>query len=137
MMIGGLSETEVCSIRPHILIVETDFVLLNMLARALRDSGYQASKATGATEAQMIINNGKVDLAVMECLLPDRNRIDLSAYAVKKGLPVILMSGDPREIDLCRKLPHPFLAKPFHIVKLLAIIKDVFGSPPIKGDCSF
>jgi two-component system OmpR family response regulator len=133
MIIAGLSGTEVCSIRPHVLIVEPDFVLLNMLARALRVSGYQESKATAATEAQMIINNGKVDLAVMECLLPDRNRIDLSAYAVKKGLPVILMSGDPREIDLCHKLPHPFVAKPFHIVKLLAIIEDVFGPPPIKG----
>jgi CheY-like chemotaxis protein len=119
-------------IKPHILVVETDFVLLNVLARALQDCGCQVSKATHAAEAKMIINNGKVDMVVMECLLPDRSRIDLPEYATRRGLSVILMSGDPREIALFRNSLHPFLVKPFHIAKLLDIIRSVFGSTSIR-----
>jgi len=64
------SDTDFCPmIKPHILVAEIDIVLMNGLARALRENGYQASKASGVVDLQSIIETIGVDLILMDCLL--------------------------------------------------------------------
>ena len=125
---ADFSDAEVPSIKPHVLIVEPDVVLLHMLARVFEHSGYQTSKATTATEGQVIIRHGKIDVVVIECLLPDRHRVDLPACAAKRSLPVILMSNGPRNSVTSRDKSHPFLAKPFHVSKLLKVVANILVS---------
>jgi DNA-binding response OmpR family regulator len=119
-------------IKPHILVVETDFVLLNILARALRDRGYQTSMATEAKEAQVMINRDRLDMAVMECLPPDRSRVDLSACADRRGLPIILMSDEPKKTARTSLPHHRIIKKPFQVIELLRIIEEILGTTPVE-----
>ena len=132
------SDTDFCPmIKPHILVAEIDIVLLNGLARALRENGYQTSKASGVIDLQSNIEKIGVDLILMDCLLLARSRDDFSAYAARKALPVILMSGNRRDIAQYRSPFQLSLTKPFRIKQLLALIESVFGPAPVRGVASF
>jgi DNA-binding NtrC family response regulator len=119
-------------IRPHILIVETDHVLMNMLARSVRQHGYQVSMASVAAEGRAIIESGKIDMVVLEYLSSNRRHVDLFACVVAKEVPTILMSGTFKMPPQLQKMQHSVLTKPFSTTMLLKIIDEVFV-PSISG----
>jgi DNA-binding NtrC family response regulator len=109
-----------------VLVVEDEILVRMPVAEFLRDSGYRVIEASGATEAQMVIQSGEpVEVVFSDInLLGEMNGIDLAKW-IKRKYPdviMILTSGvttvDSREAFFLPK-PYTFEALAGHLKKLL------------------
>lgn len=89
----------------HILIIEDESVLRNLLSEKLIKSGYRVSTASNGEEGLEKINENMPDLVLLDILMPKVDGFavleDLNRSGVIKTLPVVIISnsGQPVEID--------------------------------------
>lgn len=120
--------------REHILLVEDDLAVSNLVIRLLQDAGYQTSVAGSAEEAFVLFNREQAgfDMLFSDIILTGETGIELAdrIRETNPTLPVLLYSGyrDQRERwnNLDIKGYH-FLQKPFTITSLLAAINDTLN----------
>jgi DNA-binding NtrC family response regulator len=98
---------------------------LSVIALALRDAGYRVSTAQSRSRALAILRRVNVDLIVADSVLNGGNGEAVAAGADTRGIPAILISGDPTRISRLRHGPIPFLAKPFFPSALLELVKQL------------
>lgn len=67
-----------------------------------------------------------IDVMLVDCLLPDGNPADILVEADRKSIPVVLISGDPRQIEALGP-ERRFLPKPFTRARLLATLDTARG----------
>ena len=114
--------------RRRLLLVEDDRMVRETIILMLEDD-YEIHPAVsaGAALAQLRApDQPAIDVMLLDCLLPDGNLPDVLAEADQRSIPVVLVSGDPRQaeaIDPSRR----FLAKPFTQASLLAILETARG----------
>ena len=115
---------------PTILVVEDDPLVLEVVARLVREGGYNTIPARDGREAWGIVQRGTrpIDLVLADVVLPHMSGTELTAHlgANQPELPVILMSAYAPE-DLARRgllLSHGhLLTKPFTPEQLLDLIR--------------
>jgi DNA-binding NtrC family response regulator len=112
-------------IRPHILVVEDDLLVSEVVIDALGDA-YDTSHAGTAAEGLVRLRGGGIDLVLLDCTLPGGLGDDLLPAADAAGIPVVLMSGNPGMAEL---VPgnRPFVLKPFTLTALLQSVRDNLG----------
>ena len=107
----------------HILVVDDDIHIGNLLQEALEGEGYRVSRAYSGTEAALAVERERPDLALLDLMLPG-----LSGEAVLPrlaGLPVIVVSAKAdidSKIGLLLGGAADYLTKPFDTRELLARI---------------
>ena len=111
---------------PHVLIVEDDALVADVIVAAL-EADYATSLAETSAAALQILADRKVDLMLLDCTLPDGIDPDLIPAADAAGVPVVLMSGDPKRAESLTKQPRPFLLKPFTLTELVAALRREIG----------
>ncbi len=111
--------------RPHILVVEDDPLVSEVVIEALGDV-YDTSNAETAAAALARLGMGMVDLVLLDCTLPGGLGQDLLPAADRAGIPVVLMSGNP---GMAEQVPglRPFVLKPFTLTGLLETVQGVLG----------
>jgi CheY-like chemotaxis protein len=122
-----------------ILFVEDETGVREISAKALRDYGYKVTEAVNAGEAHKILEkqNGNFHVVVSDIVLPDKSGIELTEniQSLHPNIKILLISGyaDHRShwTDVVKK-GIPFLQKPYSLVDLLKIIKEVVEGPMIK-----
>lgn len=67
-----------------------------------------------------------IDVMLVDCLLPDGNPADILAEADRRSIPVVLISGDPRQMEALGPDRH-LLPKPFTRARLLATLDTARG----------
>ena len=108
---------------PHILIVDDDTHISEMLKTALRAEGYTVSAAYSGTEAAMILTQTKPDLVLLDLMLPG-----LSGEALLpkiREIPVIVVSAKADiadKVGLLRGGAADYITKPVEMQELLARI---------------
>ena len=117
----------------RILIVDDEPSVRDVMATVLIDAGYSVQTAADGHIALQIIDLTPPDLIITDVMMPHLDGWSLLARARERNptLPVILMSaGD--WIRARRMMPMPdhavFLAKPFAIEELLALVVRLTGS---------
>jgi two-component system OmpR family response regulator len=120
---GGMIES------PHILIVEDDREISQLVARYLRASDCRVSLAGDGREMDRVLAGSRIDLIVLDVMLPGEDGLDL-CRRVRLGstVPVIMLSAKGEEIDRIIGLEigaDDYLAKPFNPRELLARIRAV------------
>jgi two-component system KDP operon response regulator KdpE len=114
----------------HILVVEDDSALREIVASALGSAGYATSIAThGITASQMLRNSEHIDIVLLDIGLPfiDGWQI-LEQMGDRRGPAVIVISARGEESDKVRALDlgaDDYLAKPFWADELLARVRAV------------
>jgi len=100
----------------HILVVDDDETILDLLKEALPALGYTADFAVAGDEAIQLLKKKPYDLILSDIRMPDINGIDVAraAYEDRPEVPILFMSGNPNTIVEDRS----FLAKPFTITEL-------------------
>ena len=107
----------------HILIVDDDIPISNMLEETLSREGYRVSCAYSGTEALLWLSTQKPDLILLDLMLPG-----LSGEALLPrlaGIPVIVVSakaGVDGKVGLLLGGAADYVTKPFHVKELLARI---------------
>jgi DNA-binding response OmpR family regulator len=109
----------------HILLVEDDVDLLNVLTQVLEQQGYRVSTATRRTQARSLLRKGGIDLIVADSVLRGGNGDDVAKSASRRGLPIIMMSGEPDRIARLTGGPLPFLQKPFRATALVRLVRQL------------
>lgn len=112
-------------IRPHILVVEDDLLVSEVVTDALEDT-YDTSHAETAAEGLVRLRAGGVDLVLLDCTLPGGLGEELLPAADEAGIPVVLMSGNPGMAELVPG-SRPFVLKPFTLTVLLESVRNVLG----------
>lgn len=107
----------------HILIIDDDIHIGNMLEEVLIKEGYQVSRAYSGTEALLALSGCKPDLILLDLMLPGLSGEEVLPKL--KGIPVIVVSA---KIDVEDKVglllggAVDYVTKPFNTKELLARI---------------
>jgi DNA-binding response OmpR family regulator len=78
----------------HIVIVDDDPAILELLHRFLAGPKYRISVARRASIARSLLLRDHVDLVLTDARLPGENGIQLTLAAQELGIPALIMSGD-------------------------------------------
>ena len=125
---------------PTVLVVEDDPQVLELVARILRDGGYDVVTARDGREAWGIFQRAEppIGLVIADVVMPHMTGTELAAHVAGRDpdLPIILMSAfTPR--DLARRglvLTHGhLLTKPFRhgdLLELVGRLKRPNDTPP-------
>ena len=114
--------------RPVIALVEDEPLFRVPLAQGLEDASYNVLSAATGADGLDLLDTANIDLAVVDVRLPGRlTGLDVAREAQRRhpGLPVIIISGKPLEADVSDV--GPFLAKPFKLADLLALMTQLIG----------
>lgn len=116
-------------ISPHLLIVDDDREIRDLLSRFLAKHGYRVSAAKDAREARRLLANSRIDLAILDIMMPGEDGLALCRdIRAKSVLPVIMLTAMGEEMDRIIGLEvgaDDYLPKPFNPRELLARIKAV------------
>lgn len=105
----------------HILIIDDDIHINEMLEEVLIQEGYQVSHAYSGTEALLFLANEKPDLILLDLMLPGLTGEEVLPQIEK--IPVIVMSAKVEVKDKVALLlngAEDYITKPFEIEELLA-----------------
>lgn len=116
----------------HILIVEDEEAIREMLQMVLEQADMQVLAAGSAEKAQQLLAENPVDLIVLDWMLPGISGVELARRlkqdASFKELPIILLTARGEEEDKIRGLEigaDDYITKPFSPKELIARIKAV------------
>lgn len=107
----------------HIIIIDDDIHIGNVLEEALTKAGYRVSRAYSGTEALLVLSGVKPDLVLLDLMLPGLNGEDVLPQI--KGIPVIVISAKvdiDSKVDLLLGGAVDYVTKPFNTKELLARI---------------
>ena len=114
----------------HILVVEDDLAIRDVLKEYLSGEGYRISIAGNGSEMRRVIQQSRVDIVVLDVVLPGDDGLALASWlqAENSGVGIIMMTGRGETIDRIIGLEmgaDDYLVKPFHLRELLARIRSV------------
>jgi two-component system, OmpR family, response regulator len=114
---------------PHILVVDDHRDIRDLVARYLTKQGLRASVAESAAAARKALQTAKIDLVVLDIMMPGEDGLSLTRSLREGGdIPVILLTAMGEETDRIVGLEvgaDDYLPKPFNPRELLARIKAV------------
>lgn len=106
-----------------IMIIDDDTYIGDMLSEALDGEGYSVMRAYSGTEALLLLEKAKPDLALLDLMLPGLSGEELLPKL--KDIPVIVVSAKNGADDKVRLLlggAVDYVSKPFILKELLARI---------------
>ena len=114
---------------PHILVVDDDREIRDLLSRFLVKHGLRVSAARDGVEMMRSLDGAAIDLVVLDLMMPGEDGLSLCRrLRAKSALPVIMLTAMGEETDRIVGLEmgaDDYLAKPFNPRELLARIKAV------------
>ena len=114
---------------PHILIVDDDREIRELLSRFLERHGLRVSVARDEREMQKVMQDSAIDLVVLDAMLPGKNGFTICRELRAAGnLPIIMLTAAGDETDRIVGLEmgaDDYVAKPFNPRELLARMRAV------------
>ncbi|MBE6443649.1 MAG: response regulator [Alphaproteobacteria bacterium] len=120
----------------HILVVDDDTRLRNLLQRFLRDNGFLVSTAKDADEARIMLEHYKVCLLIVDIMMPKESGLEfLAKLRQESSVPVIMLTAmgdvEDRIVGLERGADD-YVAKPFEPKELLLRIASILKRTPVE-----
>lgn len=119
----------------HILIIDDDIYIGNVIEEALIKEGYQVLRAYSGTEAIYVLSASTPDLILLDLMLPGLSGEEVLSRI--KGIPVIVVSA---KIDVDDKVAlllggaTDYITKPFEMKELLARITVALRGSIVSTD---
>ena len=118
--------------KKHVLIVDDEPAIRDMVAFALRHGDYEPVHAGDAREAQVAIADRVPDLILLDWMLPGTSGLELARRwrreELTRDIPIIMLTARGEENDRVGGLEagvDDYVVKPFSTRELLARIKAV------------
>ena len=113
--------------RPHIMVVDDDHNMLEMVSRVLELEGYDVTIAADGTSALALLEERSPDLVLLDIWMPDMDGPQvLSFIRQRSGVPVIMLTAKVEVTSLREALTlgaDDYVKKPFSARVLVARIK--------------
>ena len=118
----------------HILLVEDNLRLQELIEQALRDAGYRVDLATTVAELLAAAASVQYDLLIVDLMLPDGDGLDAirTLRARRSSVPILIMTARGSIDDRVRGLDagaDDYLIKPIHQAELLAHVRALLRRP--------
>lgn len=123
--------------KTHILIVDDNREMLDLVSRALQAEGYRTSTAPDGRAMKKTLADSRVDLIILDLMLPGEDGLTLCrGLRADSNIPVIMLTAKGDEFDRVLGLEmgaDDYMAKPFSTRELLARIKAVLRRSQIAA----
>ena len=105
----------------YVLVIDDQPAIRSVVQTALEEDGaFRVSGASTADDALARFDSDPPDLIVLDLVMPGMHGLELAAHACARGIPVVLMTGEPAMTATLESLACPHLQKPFRMEQLLA-----------------
>jgi CheY-like chemotaxis protein len=134
---NGITRAHTTQVMKTILVVDDDDGVRALLHRVIDGLGHRVLDASSALEALDVLKTERVDLALCDVMMPERDGIWLmeQIFSRHAGTPVALATG-LMEMDPAVTLRPGvvgYIVKPFRYAAIVALLKDAFASPaPVR-----
>ena len=115
----------------HILIVDDEAAIRDMVRMALEMDGFTVSDASNAHQATRILDQKEIDLILLDWMMPGISGIDFASRIRREGnhhVGIIMVTAKDDENDLIRGLDvgaDDYIKKPFSTKELISRMKAV------------
>lgn len=130
----------------HVLVVDDNGDVRDMIVTMLEERGFMATAATGGVAMRDILaaDVSRIDAIVLAALMPGEPSAAPAVHAKTLRIPVVMISGSHDSMKFAEDNGLQLLRKPFRIPQLIEAIEDAiasgeFGQLPASGavkDCS-
>ncbi|MCG5481242.1 response regulator [Sinorhizobium alkalisoli] len=127
----------------HILVVDDDPRIRQMLARYFEDEGYRVSLAGDGGEMRNCLETQMIDIILLDLVLPGEDGLALARdIRARSDLPIIMLTGRNDVVDRIVGLEigaDDYIAKPFHLREVLARLRSALRrrqppAAPVRSD---
>ena len=118
--------------KPHILLVEDDAALAELISFHFQKQGFRISQTPDGEEALLIVSEQQPDIVVLDWMIDNLSGIEVCRRLRRNNetanIPIIMMSARGEEEDRIRGLDigaDDYLTKPFSPRELIARVNAV------------
>ena len=126
---------------PHILVVDDDSRIRDLLARYLQDHGFRVTTAIDAASARATMRSLSFDLLILDVMMPQESGIEFARSLQNESrVPILMLTAraEPEQrIEGLETGVDDYLAKPFEPRELLLRVSNVLrrgGGAQISGE---
>jgi two-component system phosphate regulon response regulator OmpR len=123
--------------KAHILIVDDDDRIRELVKQYLNENDYLVTTANSAEDAKEKVNIIKFDIIILDIMMPGQSGLDFTNENKKKiNTPIILLTakGEPsNRIEGLEIGADDYLAKPFEPKELVLRIKNILNKTKSKS----
>jgi two-component system OmpR family response regulator len=137
---NGTAERRLLDPEAHVLVVEDDGEMRNLVARLLRDAAFRVSTARDGREMWEVLDSpaGQPDLVLLDVMLPGASGLDLLRRLRERSrVPVLMLTARGEEMDRVLGLElgaDDYVAKPFAPRELVARVRALLRrAAPANG----
>jgi two-component system phosphate regulon response regulator PhoB len=114
----------------HILVVEDEPSIAELISINLTHAGYTVSRALQADEALLLLRNTKPDLVILDWMMPGKSGVqfarELKSNPATQAIPILMLTAKGEEADKVLGLDagaDDYVTKPFSPKELVARVK--------------
>ena len=126
------------AMEPHLLVVDDDARLRDLLRRYLTDQGFRVTTAGDAAEARRRLESIAFDLLVLDVMMPGEDGIQLTTSLRATGrIPILLLTAKAETADRIAGLERgadDYLTKPFEPRELVLRIRNILQRTIAESD---
>ncbi|HIJ43483.1 MAG: response regulator [Rhodospirillales bacterium] len=123
---------------PHILVVDDDVRLRELLRKYLSENGFFVVTASDAADARGKLENLAFDLIVLDLMMPGETGLDFTkSFRTTSNVPILMLTamGEPGDrIEGLEKGADDYLAKPFEPRELVLRIHSILRRLPRRPE---
>jgi two-component system OmpR family response regulator len=116
-------------IRPHLLVIDDDHEIRDLLTRFMEKNGFRITAVRDAREARRAWTRGAFQLVVLDLMLPGESGLDVARWLRdQEDVPIVMLSAMGEDTDRIIGLElgaDDYIAKPFNPRELMARIRAV------------
>jgi len=137
--------TELPARKEHILVVDDDIRIRQMLIRYFEDEGYRVTAVANGEAMRQGLQKDEIDIILLDLVLPGGEDGLMLAREVRSrtDIPIIMLTGRNDVVDRIVGLEvgaDDYIAKPFHLREVLARLRTVLRrrqpAPPAPQQAS-
>lgn len=111
----------------HILVVDDETAIADLVEVCLKNEGFAVHKCNNAADALVCVRRQRLDLAILDVMLPDISGLTLCGEIRKEHhFPVLMLTAKADDMDKITGLTigaDDYMTKPFNPLELMARVK--------------
>jgi DNA-binding NtrC family response regulator len=125
----------------HILVVDDNGDVRDVIVDTLQEQHFRVSTASsGSTMRDFLDTGDMVDCIILDVLMPGEASASLVLHLKERGIPLVMISGNPEAVKLAEDnglqlLPKPFRSHELYGAVNMALASSEFGQR-LQGDGS-
>ena len=125
---------------PHVLVVDDDRRLRELLSRFLSRNGYRVTTAASAAEARAKTESVLFDALVLDVMMPGENGFEyMRRVRVHSNVPILMLTAQADASDRIQGLEigaDDYLTKPFETRELLLRLGNILKRQAVPSDAA-